>query len=162
MGEHQFPQNTQNPQTFLLKYPPTDVQRYRSQLPCVPCIPWEPLLIRLIRVKFLRTLTSVQSEICGRKEIPTERTELTEPLAEKSLPQMAQMFTDVGRHTKFVLFEFAPPHQYHAFFSNTNLSYLTNAYLVMRRQDTSATIKSVQSVQSVVENPKQQEPVQSV
>ena len=39
-----------------------------------------------------------------RKEIPTERTELTEPLAEKSLPQMAQMFTDVGRHTKFVLF----------------------------------------------------------
>ena len=40
-----------------------------------------------------------------RKEIPTERTELTEPLAEKSLPQMAQMFTDVGRHTKFVLFE---------------------------------------------------------
>ena len=83
-----------------------------------------------------------QSEICGRKEIPTERTELTEPLVEKSLPQMAQMFTDVGRHTKFVLFElfvFAPPHQYHAFFSNTNLSYLTNADLVMRRPETSAT-----------------------
>ena len=60
VGEHQFPQNTQNPQTFLLKYPPTDatdVHRYRSQLPCVPCIPWEPLLICLIRVKFLRTLT---------------------------------------------------------------------------------------------------------
>ena len=55
---------------------------------------------------------------------------------------MAQMFTDVGRHTKFVLFElfvFAPPHQYHAFFSNTNLSNLTNADLVMRRPETSAT-----------------------
>ena len=35
-------------------------------------------------------------EIRGRKEIPTERTELTEPLAEKRLPQMARMFTDVG------------------------------------------------------------------
>ena len=35
-------------------------------------------------------------EICGRKEIPTERTELTEPLAEKNLPLMTRMFTDVG------------------------------------------------------------------
>ena len=30
------------------------------------------------------------------EEAPTERTELTEPLAEKSLPQTARMFTDVG------------------------------------------------------------------
>ena len=50
-------------------------------------------------------LTSVQiCEIRGRTDIPTERTEHTEPLAEKRLTQMAQMFTDVGRHTKFALF----------------------------------------------------------
>ena len=30
------------------------------------------------------------------EEAPTECTELTEPLAEKSLPQMTRMFTDVG------------------------------------------------------------------
>ena len=36
-------------------------------------------------------------EFCGRKEIPTERTELTEPLAKKSLPQIS---TDVHRYRR--------------------------------------------------------------
>ena len=41
------------------------------------------------------TLTSVQiCEICGRTDIPTERTEHTEPLAEKGLPQMARIYTE--------------------------------------------------------------------
>ena len=77
VGEHQFPQNTQNTQTFLLKYPPTDatdVQRYRSQLPCVPCIPWEPLLIRVIRdIRVRSTHIEIRSKILSANHVTCSR-----------------------------------------------------------------------------------------
>ena len=58
-------------------------------------IPWEN--IRFNPWLNITHHASVQiCEIRGRKDIPTERTEHTEPLAEKSLPQMTRMSTDVG------------------------------------------------------------------
>ena len=92
VGEDWFPQNTQNPQTFLLNYPPTDatdIHRYRSQLlcvpchlwenitqeiPCVPCHLWELLFIRVIRGIRVRSIhIEIRSKILSANPVTCSR-----------------------------------------------------------------------------------------
>ena len=70
----------------------TDVGGYG--IPAIPTLPTQG--VQLSPLGF----AACQSKNCTNKtsgeEAPTECTEYTEPLAEKSLPQMARMRTDVG------------------------------------------------------------------
>ena len=70
----------------------TDVGGYG--IPAIPTLPAQG--VQQSPLGFAACQSKSYTNRTSGEEAPTECTEYTEPLAEKSLPQMTRMFTDVG------------------------------------------------------------------